>query len=80
VIPITTASIIEKTWQIITAGAGAPLYNGPRKDLPWSNKVKVFKKRYHYCVITVDGKKVSLDVYGLKEDMRSFELIDHADL
>ncbi len=73
-------TLIKDTWQIITAGAGAPLYDGPRKDLPWLRDVKVVKKRYHYCIVTVNGNKVSMDVYALKSNMKDFELIDHADL
>ncbi len=73
-------TIIKHTWQIITGGAGAPLYDNLRKDLPWSNNVKVFRKRYHYCVITVKGDKVFINVYGLKKDMKGFELIDHASI
>ena len=73
-------ALIKDTWQIITGGAGAPLHTGPRKDLPWSKYVKVFRKRYHYCIITVNNDRISIDVYALKSNMKDFELIDHADL
>ena len=69
-------TFINGIWQIITGGAGAPLKNGPRKDLKW--RPEVFKKVYHYCIVTVKGDKVTLDVYGLVGGR--FILIDHKDL
>lgn len=73
-------AFIKGTWQIITGGAGAPLHSGPNKDLPWARYVKILKKRYHYCVITVQNDGISIEVYALKGNMKDFELIDHASL
>ena len=71
--------IINSTWQIITGGAGAPLYDMNNKvHYPWLNGLKKFKKCYHYCIVTVDKDKVELDVFGIVKG--KFQLIDHAQL
>ena len=45
-------------WQIITGGAGAPFY--AQQDTPWSGDVERFYPSKHYCMISVDGGKVSI--------------------
>ncbi|MEA1944367.1 MAG: metallophosphoesterase family protein [Euryarchaeota archaeon] len=47
-------------WQIISGGAGAPFY--AQQDTPWSDDVECFYPSKHYCMISVDGGKVSLKV------------------
>ncbi|MDP8240910.1 MAG: metallophosphoesterase family protein [Candidatus Hatepunaea meridiana] len=59
-------------WQIISGGAGAPFYTQD-KSVPWASSVKAFSTQMHYYIITVDGSKVSLEVYGI-----TGELIDEA--
>ncbi len=71
--------LVNKTWQIITGGAGAPLYDKNDKvHYPWLKGLKKFKKCYHYCIVTVNKDKVRLDVFGMIKG--KFQLIDHADL
>ena len=70
-------------WQIITGGAGARLSDIRLDYMPWADTVRVFEKRYHYCLVSVDGKSVSLNVFALPKDFdpdsssSNFELIDH---
>ena len=71
-------TIIGNTWQIITGGAGAPLHSIKKIRYPWKTKVRALYKGYHYCIITVKGDKVLLDVYGIKKG--KIQLIDHAQL
>ncbi len=47
-------------WQIISGGAGAPFY--AQEGAPWSDYVEVFYPSVHYCLISVDGKNVSMKV------------------
>ncbi len=48
---------------IITGGAGAPLYSkstNAKKQNPYS---KVFAKKHHYCILTVDGDICTMEVF-----------------
>jgi len=47
-----------------------PEYPHPyrRIDMPWSDAVRVFEVRYHYCLVHVHGNRVSLEVWALPED------------
>jgi hypothetical protein len=69
-------------WQIISGGAGAKLSGTRLMHLPWANSIHVFAKRHHYCLVTVHGHRVSLEVFALPERFSpasgtaSFELID----
>ena len=47
-------------WQIISGGAGAPFY--AQQDTPWSDDVESFYPSKHYCMVSVNGGKVSLEV------------------
>ncbi|MEA1870185.1 MAG: metallophosphoesterase family protein [Euryarchaeota archaeon] len=54
----TNPNFTSPVWQIITGGAGAPFY--AQQDTPWSGDVESFYPSKHYCLISVDGGKVSL--------------------
>ena len=53
----------SRIWQIITGGGGAPFH--PQERTPWSQSVKVFSPRQHYCILTVSGPTVQLRVFDL---------------
>ncbi len=69
-------------WQIISGGAGAKLSGARLMHLPWANSIHAFAKRHHYCLVTVHGQRVTLDVFALPEGFdraprnASFQLID----
>jgi len=48
-------------WQIVSGGAGAPFHT-PDTNVPWHRKVAFFTPQRHLCLITVDGKVVTLEV------------------
>ena len=50
-------------WQIISGGCGAPYYVQD-KSVPWVDKVKAFTIDKHYCLFSIDGKQVGLEVYN----------------
>lgn len=52
------ANFTNSVWQIISGGAGAPFY--AQQETPWSGDVEVFYPSKHYCMVSVDGDKVSL--------------------
>ena len=61
-------AFVNPVWQIISGGAGAPFY-GWEKDTPWVNKVHFFSAQKNYCLITVDGDEVLLEVIGDADDV-----------
>ena len=60
-------------WQIISGGCGAPYYVQD-KSVPWVDKVKAFTIDKHFCLFSVDGKQVGLEVYN-----DSSQLLDSID-
>lgn len=50
-------------WQIISGGCGAPYYVQD-KSVPWVDKVKAFTIDKHYCLFSIDGNQVGLEVYN----------------
>ena len=50
-------------WQVISGGCGAPYYVQD-KSVPWVDKVKAFAIDKHFCLFSVDGKRVGLEVYN----------------
>ena len=50
-------------WQIISGGCGAPYYVQD-KSVPWVDKVKAFTIDKHFCLFSVEGKQVGLEVYN----------------
>lgn len=60
-------------WQIISGGCGAPYYVQD-KTVPWVEKVKAFTIDKHYCLFSVEGKQVGLEVYN-----DSSQLLDSID-
>ena len=50
-------------WQIVSGGCGAPYYVQD-KSVPWTSKVESFAMSKHYCLFTVDGKRVGLTVHS----------------
>lgn len=50
-------------WQIVSGGCGAPYYVQD-KSVPWVGNVKAFTIDKHFCLFSVDGKKVGLEVYN----------------
>ncbi len=70
-------------WHIIAGGGGAPASEARRTDLPWSDCIRMFENRRHYCLVTVRGPAVTLEVLALTQDSEAaagaveFELIDH---
>ena len=50
-------------WQIISGGCGAPYYVQD-KSVPWVNKVQAFAIDKHYCLFSVEGKNIGLEVYN----------------
>ena len=52
------ANFTNSVWQIISGGAGAPFY--AQQETPWSGDVECFYPSKHYCMVSVDGDKVSL--------------------
>ncbi len=39
-----------------------------RLDMPWSDAIRAFAIDYHYCLVHVEGSKVSLEVWAMPED------------
>ncbi len=62
-----------RIWQIITGGGGAPFH--PQERTPWSESVKAFSARQHYCIVAVAGQKVRIRVHDL-----SGNVVDDAEL
>lgn len=60
-------------WQIISGGCGAPYYVQD-KSVPWVEKVKAFAIDKHFCLFSVDGKRVGLEVFN-----DSSQLLDRID-
>lgn len=56
----TNQNFTNPVWQIISGGAGAPFY--AQQETPWSGDVECFYPSKHYCLVSVDGYKVSLKV------------------
>ena len=50
-------------WQIISGGCGAPYYVQD-KSVPWVDKVKAFTIDKHFCLFSIEGTSVGLDVYN----------------
>ena len=50
-------------WQIISGGCGAPYYVQD-KSVPWVDKVKAFAIDKHFCLFSVDGTQIGLEVYN----------------
>ena len=50
-------------WQIISGGCGAPYYVQD-KSVPWVDKVQAFAIDKHYCLFSVEGKNIGLEVYN----------------
>lgn len=50
-------------WQIISGGCGAPYYVQD-KSVPWVEKVKAFTIDKHFCLFSVDGNTIGLEVYN----------------
>ena len=50
-------------WQIVSGGCGAPYYVQD-KSVPWVNSVKAFTIDKHFCLFSVDGQRVGLEVYN----------------
>jgi hypothetical protein len=50
-------------WQIVSGGVGAPYY-GRDKTMPWAKNVVAFTASKHYCLFSVAGRHVSLEVYS----------------
>ena len=66
-LPVTSAldeQYENPAWQIITAGAGAPM-TPLSEELPWAKDFDPFTNQQHYLLITVDGPRVDLETYGL---------------
>jgi len=72
-------------WHIISGGAGAPASSARRTDLPWSDSIRAFEDRRHYCLVTVQGRQVTLEVFALPADFDptmgepKFEVIDRVE-
>ena len=49
-------------WQITSGGAGAPFY-GQDTSAPWVKQVRAFTSVPHYCLLTVQGRLVELEVW-----------------
>ena len=49
-------------WQVTSGGAGAPFY-GQDFSAPWTDQVRKFTSVPHYCLLTVDGKDVQMEVW-----------------
>jgi 3',5'-cyclic-AMP phosphodiesterase len=49
-------------WQVISGNVGAPAYAQGGSSAPWSTEVKAFYPARHYCLISVEGDKVELQV------------------
>jgi len=52
-------------WQIITGGAGAPLYPQDMK-IPWAKLVDEFASEYHWVLVEVGKRRASFTVYNDK--------------
>ena len=69
-------------WHVITGGAGAPPSAEFHPHVPWSDAVRAFHSRNHYCLVKVRGRRVALEVWALPEaewpgdDDLQTELID----
>ena len=50
-------------WQIISGGCGAPYYVQD-KSVPWVDKVKAFTIDKHFCLFSIEGSQVGLEVYN----------------
>ena len=60
-------------WQIISGGCGAPYYVQD-KSVPWVDKVKAFTIDKHFCLFSVNGTQIGLEVYN-----DSSQLLDSID-
>ena len=60
-------------WQITSGGCGAPFYVQD-KSVPWVDNVEAFAVSKHYCLFTVRGKQITLEVYG-----DTGQLLDYVD-
>ena len=61
-LPVTSAldeQYENSAWQIITAGAGAPM-TPLSEELPWAKDFEAFTNQQHFLLITVDGPRVNL--------------------
>ena len=82
--PVGDREYDPAVWHVITGGAGAPPAPKFRTDLPWSDSIRVFENRLHYCLVRVHGRHASLAVLALPEGFNpeageaQFELIDRA--
>jgi hypothetical protein len=50
-------------WQIISGGCGAPYYVQD-KSVPWVDKVKAFTIDKHFCLFSVNGTQIGLEVFN----------------
>ncbi|MCC6785026.1 MAG: metallophosphoesterase family protein [Planctomycetes bacterium] len=59
----TELHVAHAVWQITSGGAGAPFYD-KELDLPWSGELAAHSTMPHCAMFTVDGPKVSLEVFA----------------
>ncbi|MGB2867303.1 MAG: metallophosphoesterase family protein [Bacteroidota bacterium] len=58
----------KSIYQIIAGGAGAPLYPQDKK-VPYLQNVITYERKFHYVLVTVDGKKWTSEVYDDNENL-----------
>ncbi|MGH2569141.1 MAG: fibronectin type III domain-containing protein [Bacteroidota bacterium] len=64
-------------YQIITGGAGAPTY-AQDTTVAYLDNVVVFKRAYHYVLVTVDGKKIRVEAFNDSNEKFDELVIDTA--
>jgi len=53
-------------WQITSGGAGAPFY-AQDFSAPWTAQVRCFTSVPHYCLVSVEGREVQLEIWDRSE-------------
>lgn len=66
------AAFVHPVWQVTSGGAGAPWYDR-ELHMPWAGELAKHATQPHYALFSVDGPRVTLDVYA-----QTGQLIDQA--
>jgi len=67
---------LPKITQVISGGAGAPLYGKAENAEEFNPHSEVYEMRLHYCLFEVDGDECTMqaiDTNGVVFDTRTWE-------
>ncbi|MBU1746932.1 MAG: metallophosphoesterase family protein [Chloroflexi bacterium] len=65
---VLVPDLARPAWQVISGGAGAT-FTAQNTTVPWAAHVRAYSTQRHYCLIQVDGARVTLEVYGITGDL-----------